>query len=174
MKRAQRPIPFCFLRAILPTLALTLLLRPELLAEPGSARPASQNGAEVIRGEGSYILEKIIRVHPAEKELLFYRILFNKQDKPGTKTRSSESSGLWLETRAVHPGLKEGSSYRLRYSGHRIQQNTIRIGQTLIWLTTASGETQPVRMLSLHARQADFSGTPLLQLHAPSSDYLLF
>ncbi|MBF0440777.1 MAG: hypothetical protein HQK54_02620 [Oligoflexales bacterium] len=96
-----------------------------------------------------------------------YRIEFSSVTKTG------RYDVLFLESDHVHVGLDEGAELRLSAEVIEDKGSYAEVGQVLLFFP--SGDTYiPVWLLSKKISNFELRGSKYLEMHAPTSDYLIF
>ncbi len=131
--------------------SFTLLLTSSVLI---ASSPSNDKKEKV---EGIYTISAI-----SGKASDFYAIQMHPEKK--------DQPHLLLETHYVHPRLVVGLKLRVIGTVFKKSPKQSELAQALFFVNTPSGMT-PFWQLSRHASALDLSTTPLMKLHAPSSDF---
>lgn len=145
-------------------MALCLFVLPKNLAADESSQSSiaqlQEQQPAIRRVGGTYRVASIEKI--ADQD---FRITF--ENPAGTKHRT-----LLLISDHVHIGVKQGQMLRLSAEILRETKEVTEISQVLLFLPGQQGAT-PVWMLSKHSN-LELRGARYLEMHAPSSDYILF
>ena len=127
----------------------------------GQAKPVSaENSTAVKRIAGTY---KVVSIH---KKGTGFVVEFESETKTGKYDK------LLFESDYIHSGVREGNVMRISADLLQEDNGTAEIAQ-LVLFYPAQGSHVPVWMLSKKAVLKRLKGVNYLEMHAPTSDYLV-
>ncbi len=144
------------MRLILSLLSL-LIVMPVLAEE--KQRSEVQDAA--ARVGGNYRVSRIERLGPEH-----FVIEFTSSVKTGKHDR------LILESDHVNVAVTKGMELRLSAEILREQKGATEVSQVLLFLPKSDTHV-PVWLLSRHAKHQELRGSRYLEMHAPTSDFMV-
>ncbi len=110
---------------------------------------------------GEFKIDKITKISPDS-----YRIVFTNLDK------SEPHETLFLDSNQIHMGLSEGQTLRLSAEVFQRNPKTWEITQVLVFLKTTNSHI-PVWLISQTHGPKELRGARYIEMHAPTSDFLI-
>lgn len=144
------------MRLILSLLSL-LLVTPAFAA--GKQRPEVQDVAAKVGG--NYKVSRIERLGPDHFVIEFT-----------STVKSGKHDLLVLESDHVNVAVTKGMELRLSAEVLREKKGATEVSQVLLFLPKSDTHV-PVWLLSRHAKHQELRGSRYLEMHAPTSDFMV-
>ena len=154
-----------YLLGILLFGALSLAANASEKVQPQSKQKMAHDSfsdAKINRIGGTFLVKEIKRQHDGK-----FQIEFISPD-PHSPYRK-----LILETEHVHIGIQEGATLRLSADVLAIKSGEAEVSQVVLFIPGRAGDN-PVWMLSSRIPAGANPPAKLLEMHAPSTDYMVF